>query len=163
MKGEQRHMGNTDGNDIPIREAFDWYAAGGKGMAHWYKDTGEWWTNRNEKPNDGISYEEQKADPNSLWNWYKNLLALRNDSPTLKFGRYETAENTNDNVLSFYRIGLPAQYLVLINLSGVSQTTSTKFIAKKKQIFGSAPFQAEKGILTVTLQPYETTIFRINY
>jgi glycosidase len=160
MKGEQRHMGNTDGNDIPIREAFDWYAAGGKGMAHWYKDTGEWWTNRNEQPNDGISYEEQKQDPDSLWNWYKSLLALRNDSPVLKFGSYQTAENSNDNVLTFYRRGGQSQNLVAVNLSQLPQSFTVSNKDKAVQIFGKSGFETADGKLNVTLQPFETAVFK---
>ncbi len=161
MKGEQQHNGNTDGNDIPIREAFDWYASGGKGMAHWYKDTGEWWTNRNEKPNDGISYEEQKADPNSLWNWYRNLLAIRNDSPVLKFGRYEKAVNANDSVLSFYRKGVPSRNLVLVNLSDSPQHTTIQLKGKATQILGKTDFKSEKSQLNVSLKPYEAAVFKI--
>ena len=57
MKGRQI-KGATDGNDIPIREAFDWYRTmEGKGVALWYRNSGPWWELTNLKPNDGISYE----------------------------------------------------------------------------------------------------------
>jgi alpha-amylase len=161
MKGEQRQMGNTDGNDIPIREAFDWYADGGNGVAHWYKDTGEWWTSRNEKPNDGVSYQEQKQDRNSLWNWYRTLLALRKDSPILKFGSFERAENSNDSVLSFYRRGGQSRNLVVVNLSETQQTAAVPVNGKSTQIFGKTDSESINGKLTVTLQPYETAIFKV--
>ena len=63
MKGTALH-GKSDGNDIPRREAFDWYATGeGTGSATWYKNSGEWWTNSTMKANDGISVEEEMKDP----------------------------------------------------------------------------------------------------
>ncbi len=38
MQGKSWSFGNTDGNDIPRREAFEWYSKPeGKGMALWYK------------------------------------------------------------------------------------------------------------------------------
>jgi alpha-amylase len=56
MTGKNGNFGSNDGNDIPRREAFEWYASGeGKGMALWYKNTGTWWDKSNLKPNDGIS------------------------------------------------------------------------------------------------------------
>jgi alpha-amylase len=68
MQGVSTSYGNTDGNDVSRREAFDWYAAAaGKGMAIWYKDSGPRWDKSNLKANDGISLEEQRKDPQSLF------------------------------------------------------------------------------------------------
>ena len=42
-------------------------------MAYWYKLKGPWKDKfNNDKPNDGISLEEEKNDPNSLWNFYRD-------------------------------------------------------------------------------------------
>jgi glycosidase len=90
MQGKSYSFGNTDGNDIGRREAFDWYQSGeGKGMAFWYKNTGNWWTNKNQKSSDGISLEEQKQDPNSLFNFYKKIIKLRQSNDALANGKYE--------------------------------------------------------------------------
>jgi alpha-amylase len=164
MKGEQRHMGNTDGNDIPVREAFDWYASGdGKGMANWYKDTGEWWTKRNQQPNDGISFEEQKNDPNSLWNWYRELLSLRKKYPVLQAGHYEKAENDNEKVFSFFRVKDKKRCLVVVNLSDAAQSCSVSNAGKKaRSIFGKANVKTVNGKISVALQPYEAVVLKAN-
>ena len=89
MKGTSYSFGNTDGNDIGRREAFEWYQSGeGKGMAYWYKNTGAWWTNSNGKPYDGISLEEQLKDPQSLYHFYKKIIALRKNNVALSKGKY---------------------------------------------------------------------------
>ena len=63
-KGEWQKWGMTDANEIPDREAFEWYKSDtGKGMALWYKNSGPWWDHRYAKPNDGISLEEEKPAP----------------------------------------------------------------------------------------------------
>lgn len=165
MMGDQRHMGNTDGNDIPIREAFDWYASGeGNGMANWYKDTGEWWTKRNQKPNDGISYEEEKKDANSLWNFYRELLSLRKKYPSLQSGKYERAVNGNESVLSFFRNSVGERCLVLVNLSDKKQTTSVVVRNEKsvwRKIFGKPEFTEGNDKIGVSLGPYETIVIKI--
>src|SRR5690606_9630206 len=60
MRGSAGQYGPTDGNEIPVREAFEWYAdTTGPGMALWYRNTGPWWTDSRLRPNDGISVAEQ--------------------------------------------------------------------------------------------------------
>lgn len=125
MKGKVGAFGNTDGNNIPSREAFDWYKSGkGKGMALWYKNTGKWWDQSNLKPNDGISLEEEINAPGSLFNYYKQLIRLRQSNPALAFGKYEAAENKNPNVFSFYRVYNNKKVLVAVNLSNQSQNVA---------------------------------------
>jgi alpha-amylase len=166
MKGIQKHMGNTDGNDIPIREAFDWYASGeGKGMANWYKGTDEWWTKRQQQPNDGISLEEEKKNPGSLWNFYRDVLALRKKHPALRTGKYEKAVNGNDSVLSFFRTNEKGKYLVIVNLSDKQQSAEIAIQNAKsswKKLYGKSQFKSGKDRMEVNLAGYETLVVRIN-
>jgi alpha-amylase len=114
--------GMTDANDIPIREAFEWYAAdSGKGMALWYKNTGPWWTETNLRPYDGISLEEERKDPNSMFNFYKTVIRLRESKSALISGAYHTLHNDNDNILSFSR---GQTVIVVFNLCDKSQETT---------------------------------------
>lgn len=67
------------------REPMDWYAAeAGAGMATWFKPP-----NRSNRPNDGVSVEEQQDDPNSLLSHYRALLKLRREHDTLRGGSFE--------------------------------------------------------------------------
>ncbi len=126
MKGTQL-KGKTDGNDIPIREAFEWTAdATGQGMALWHKNSGPWWDSTNVKPNDGISLEEEKRDPNSLWNFYRKIIKLKKSIPALAGGTYRPIENNNDKVFSFLRSTGPDQTLVIVNLSDTLQPCTIK-------------------------------------
>jgi alpha-amylase len=121
MKGKQM-KGMTDGNDIPIREAFEWFASGkGNGMALWYKNTGPWWDSTNIKANDGISFEEQKKDRGSLWNHYKKIIQLKKSNSSLRDGSYQMVVNDNDRVFSFMRILADEKMLVVVNLSDQPQ------------------------------------------
>ncbi len=77
---------SPDGNR---REPFDWYAsAQGEGMTvmnYTYFDEMVYTV-----PDDGISYEEEVQDENSMLNYYKKLIAIRKDNPMLFYGDYET-------------------------------------------------------------------------
>lgn len=132
MKGKQM-KGATDGNDIPIREAFDWYRTmEGKGVALWYRNSGPWWDLTNMKQNDGISVEEQRSDKNSLWNHYKKIIAVRNSNEALANGKYRTVMNQNSQVFTFSRLSEKQQIVVVVNLSSEPQRAILTFPLESK-------------------------------
>ena len=113
---------SSDANDIPRREAFEWYrSVDGPGMALWYRDTGPWWDQTNLKDNDGISFEEQINDDQSLLSYYKKLIALRKGHGAIANGEIEFVDNDNGVVLSFLRRSGQVKVLVVINLSETRQ------------------------------------------
>jgi alpha-amylase len=159
-------FGSTDANDIPRREAFEWYAADtGKGMALWYKDTGPWWDSTNLKPFDGVSLEEEENDPKSLWSWYRDLLALRRAHPALESGHYTALKNSNPHVFSWRRSGSGSTTVwAAVNLSAEPQeaslykgpATGVGPAAGARLIFGTAsqPQRGQPGAFVVDLPPY---------
>lgn len=159
MLGKSVSLGNTDGNDIPRREAFEWYKKNeGPGMAFWYKNTGEWWNKSNVKTRDGISLEEQKADKGSLFNYYKQLIRLKKSNPALASGKYASAGNNNEKVFSFYRSSGNQKVLVVVNLSGEPQMANFQESHKKaNSIFGKELRQYQ----SIQLNPYEVAVLEL--
>lgn len=118
----RNNWGMTDANQIPEREAFEWYKSDtGRGMATWYKNSGPWWDSTNLKPNDGISLEEEKPDPNSIYNFYKKVIQIRKNNPVISNGKFEIISNDNDSVFSYQRHDSVNAIVVIINLSGSEQ------------------------------------------
>lgn len=156
MQGKTGIMGNTDGNAIPVREAFDWYQSGeGKGTAVWYKNTGEWWDKTNLKPGDGISLEEEIDDSVSLFNYYKKLISLKQSNPALAKGQYANAVNDNSKVFSFYRVCNDRKILVVVNLSNELQKATLQLEYKKYiNLFGES--RVHKNV--IQLNPYEVFV-----
>jgi glycosidase len=150
----------TDANDIPKREAFEWYAADtGRGMALWYKGSGPWWDSTSLKPFDGVSLEEERKDPGSLWHFYKSLLAIRNAEPALVSGRYVPLANSNDSVFTFLRTLGKDTVLVAVNLSAGAQKATTAWPGTPsrhhpRQLFGDATEAAGEDTLMLNLPPY---------
>ena len=159
MKGKVYSFGNTDGNDIGRREAFDWYQGGeGKGMSHWYKNSGAWWTNANQKANDGISLEEQQNDPNSLFQFYKKTIELKQSQSALATGTYQHAPNNNPNVLSFYRVNQDQKVLVVFNLSDEKQVVRMNDEIKKARNLLHRKLTFEQEMM---LDPYQFTVWQV--
>jgi len=65
--------------------------------------------------------ESELADPNSILNWYKGLLALRHKDPALLDGDYVALNETDPNVLSYLRKLDNDAVLVVINMSAKPQ------------------------------------------
>jgi glycosidase len=167
MKGRQL-KGATDGNDIPIREAFDWYRTmEGKGISLWYRNTGPWWDATTLRPNDGISFEEQRIDDNSLWNHYKKVIALRNAHPALSQGKYSVVMNQNDQVFTFHRSVADESIVVAVNLSGMAQRAIVTFpldvgYKSAKSLINNEARTLVESAFAVQLPPYGMQVFRMN-
>jgi glycosidase len=147
MKGNKGNFGMTDGNDIPDRQAFEWYKGDeGPGMAYWYKN-GPWWTKNNtDIPNDGISLEEEKNDSKSLWNFYRKIISLRKNNTIITAGTYTNLVNNNDHVFSFMRYNGHEKFIVVVNLSAEKQDVAVDINADNKTpitvLMGSKPLVA---------------------
>jgi glycosidase len=157
-------FGLTDANDIPIREAFEWYKTDdGKGMATWYKG-GPWWDSRNLKPNDGISLEEEKDDSGSLFNFYKSLIHLRQSTPALVNGAYQGLSNDNEKVLSFLRTGT-RKVCVVINLSDQTQNAlidlSKNKVTSVSQLWGKEKAAISGSNMSISVSPYGIDVFEL--
>jgi len=155
MKGIRLEV-PSDGDQITRREAFEWYRGiEGPGMAHWYKDSGPWWNNRFGKSNDGISLEEEKSDPASLWNFYKTLIAVRKNQPALRGGDLRFIKNDNPGVVSFVRTLDGQTVLVAINLTDrLQQVSLQEPAAVKGTILLSEPAGNRWTAQGINLRPF---------
>jgi alpha-amylase len=158
----------TDANEIPDREAFEWYKSDtGKGMALWYKNSGPWWDNRYAKPNDGISLEEEKPDSNSIYNFYKKMIRIRKSNPVISTGSYETLVNTNDAVFSYQRFDSVNAIIVIVNLSDSAQNTEVAYpdfgTAKKiiRVLNGTVSPIFFKDKFQIKLSPYAIEVLQL--
>jgi glycosidase len=167
--GEWSKWGMTDANEIPDREAFEWFRSdSGKGMALWYKNSGPWWDQTNLKPDDGISLEEERPDSNSLWNFYRKMIRLRRTNSSLVDGAYQTLANDNDSVFSFSRHEKNKGAIVVLNLSGAPQQVSVDFTQSKlkltgplQQLWGNEKAGASSGQLKIALPPYAIEVWEV--
>jgi len=157
-------FGSSDGNDVPMREAFEWNKIdNGKGMAIWYKNTGGWWDSTNLVPNDGVSLEEEENDSTSLYNFYRHIIKLRKSNEAFYNGKYKTLSNNNDHVFSFLRYTNNKKAVVAVNLSNNKQEAVINISGKKQEvIFGNyKPATTKGGMLSVTLQPYDVAVWEL--
>lgn len=158
MTGNSASFGPTDANELPDREAFEWYKSDkGKGMAYWYKQNGPHkGTFNNDKPNDGVSLEEEQNDPNSLWNFYRKMITIRKTNPVISKGVYKTLSNDNNKVFSFMRYEGNDQFIVVVNLSDKPVTANiVRGLGNKlKVVYGDAAPVISGSSMALSLPAY---------
>jgi glycosidase len=113
--GMPGQKGGEPGWDNYRREPMDWYAnEQGTGQASWFMPDDRW-----NRPQDGISVEEQEDDPGSLLNYYRNALGIRGSSPALTEGSIEILELEADQpgAWGFVRTSGEAAIVALFNFS----------------------------------------------
>ena len=156
MTGAHGEWGPTDGNDIPDRQAFEWYKSDeGPGMAYWYKN-GPWWTKGNtDIPNDGVSLEEEQKAPNSLWNYYRKMIGLRRQYPVIINGGYKNLASDNDKVFAFERFEGDKKIVVAVNLSDKEQETTLATAGKSvATIWGNITAVSTAGNINLAMPAY---------
>jgi alpha-glucosidase len=110
----------------------------------------------------------ESADPNSILQFYRHLLALRHEEQALLEGDYVDLSPKNDAVLSYLRRSGDEAVLVLLNMSGSPQTLSVDvaaqgFSAAHMTTLISTPNPLPRaGLRPFTLQPFAVYIARLS-
>jgi alpha-glucosidase len=109
----------------------------------------------------------EQNESGSLLNWYKQLIAMRRNDPTLRDGKQVMLDETNPSVLSFVRTGIggsPA-IVVVLNFTGEAQTVSlspeTAGVSGKtvSTLITNAPSLKQISTLhNITLPPYASWV-----
>jgi oligo-1,6-glucosidase len=106
------NMVNKTVNRDHARTPFQWDSSVNAGFNKGAKP----WLLINSNYEDGINVEDESKDPNSILNFYKEMIKLRNENDTLKFGTF-TRVKSNKNVAKFIRESDDEELLVVVNLS----------------------------------------------
>ncbi len=74
--------------------------------------------------------ETEKKDPNSILNYYHQLLLMRRTNKVLQEGKYVALNEDDQNVLSYARTYKGQSVLVVLNMSGVAQKVNLNLASK---------------------------------
>lgn len=107
----------TDAVGIPVREAFRWNTdLEAAGSAIWYRGDQWFWKDRYNRSHDGVSLQEEEARPDSIYHWYRKLLALRHARPEIGGGDQRILCDDDSAVLCILREEGERRTLLLVNL-----------------------------------------------
>jgi alpha-glucosidase len=108
-----------------------------------------------------VNVSSESADPHSLLNWYRALIALRRTSPALRDGRTVLLEASDANVLSYARVAGGSVVVVALNLSATPRIFAPDLAAagvsatRLHTLLSSPAGMSASGVApTITLAPY---------
>jgi alpha-glucosidase len=108
---------------------------------------------------------DELKDPNSILNWYKQLLALRRSNLALLDGDYFGLNEKDPNVLSYLRKSATDALIVIINMSAAPQTVNFRLskqrlnVKSAKTLLTTQPsLQNNSSVAQISLEPFAVYI-----
>ncbi len=114
-----------------------------------------------------INVESESADPDSLLNWYKSLIALRRSNPALRDGGMVMLNTDNKDVLCYMRTAPEEKSPLIVGINMSSEPQKVKLdvaqsgiqSAKAHTLATSAPsLQEVTSLESVTLPPFASWV-----
>lgn len=108
-----------------------------------------------------INAERQLGDPNSVFQYYKRLIALRREYPVIKWGTYQVILEDDPYVYSYSRVMDEQTLLVICNFSDQPRSfrwDTLHTYARKQLLIGNYNPGVELES-DMTLRPYEAAVY----
>ncbi|MFN7250375.1 MAG: glycoside hydrolase family 13 protein [Anaerobacillus sp.] len=112
-----------------------------------------------------INVEAALQDPQSIYHYYKNLIALRKNEPALIYGSYGLILKEDDKIYAYTRSFEGETALIIANLFG----EEAKFVLPENLKNKSAQLaisnyevNSDEDITEITLRPYEARVYKLS-
>jgi len=111
-----------------------------------------------------VNVERQKAEPGSMFHYYKQLIRIRKESEALRFGRLELLDTKDPALMGFFRIGESERVLVLLNFEDRKVVLNLKgFGVEVRRYIGGTTSRPERfNAASTSLEPYEAAILEVS-
>ena len=140
------------------RTPMQWTAGPNAGFS-----TGTPWLGVN--PNhDEINVEAALSDPDSVFHYYRRLIALRKAEPVIVHGSYQLILEAHDQIYAFLRVLDDDRLLVILNFSGDTPTFALPTEIGFEQydtLIANYPIDADHDLRLLILRPWEARVHRL--
>ena len=110
-----------------------------------------------------INVEKQEEDKDSILNFYKKLIKIRNNSETLIYGSYDLILEEDENIFAYTRKLNNEKYIIITNLTN----KNAKYIYDKDTlsyenlVINNYEVEKHDDINEFILKPYECRVYFI--
>ena len=104
------------------------------------------WLPVNPNYGEGINVRDQQDDPDSLLNFYRRLIVVRRQLPSLVAGEYRPLHDTSEGYVAFLRTTETQTALVLLNYSDARRDTSAATCRASRLHAFASPREGIAGI-----------------
>lgn len=111
-----------------------------------------------------INAASQVNDPNSVFNYYRQLIKTRHDIPTLTYGTYRDLDPENESVYAYTRTLGTEKYLVIINFKEktIRYSLPKNLSIDNVIIESNNQHTARKNDTMIVLKPWHAGIYKVN-
>ncbi|PEP54153.1 glucohydrolase [Bacillus wiedmannii] len=111
-----------------------------------------------------INVEKQKNEENSIFNFYKKMIALKKEHDVLNYGTYDLLLEDDPQIYAYTRTLNDEKIVVISNISKeVAVYNEGSFALERKRLLLNNYKVAEnEQVTSITLKPYETRVYRIS-
>jgi oligo-1,6-glucosidase len=110
-----------------------------------------------------INVSEALSDPDSVFYYYKQLIALRKQNEVMVYGSYEPILENDLQIYAYSRVLGEEKWLVILNISdqpAVCELPESMSVQTKEMIITNYSGQPDEGC-AIKLKPYEARIYRM--
>ncbi|MGB5445986.1 MAG: alpha-glucosidase, partial [Psychromonas sp.] len=109
-----------------------------------------------------INVAEQLQDSNSIFNFYRQMIALRKAEPALIYGNYDLLLAKDKQIYAYTRTLDQQQFLVICNMAGeVARYNHHDYaLGSDNLLLSNYPVDAHEKINTFLMRPFEARVYR---
>ena len=111
-----------------------------------------------------INVQNQEDDPDSVLNFYKDMIALRKSDDVFIYGKYELILASHPDVYAYLRILDGKSVLVLCNLTKNKTMVDLDqlSVSAEQLLLANMPVEDHAIVTEVGLNPFEARIYSLN-
>jgi oligo-1,6-glucosidase len=111
-----------------------------------------------------INVQQALADPQSIWHYYRRLIALRAANPTIVYGRYDLLLAEHPAIYAFTRTLQDDRLLVVLNFGASTPTFAWPDElgeVSAELLIGNYLLDPHAGLRRVDMRPFEARVYRL--
>jgi oligo-1,6-glucosidase len=108
-----------------------------------------------------IYAEQEEKDENSCLNYFRKLIQLRKQTPTLIYGKYTLLDKENTKVYAYTRELNDDKFLVLLNFSKDNAAVNSDIKIDNAKMFICNYDEVPERNDGITLRPYEAVVYEL--
>ncbi|RLM27052.1 glucohydrolase [Brenneria alni] len=111
-----------------------------------------------------INAADQTKDPDSVYNFYRQLIAIRHATPAFTYGAFQDLDPENNDVYAYTRTLKGEKYLIVVNFKEqpIRYSLPGAFSIKKTLLESGAKAPVQPNAARLELQPWQSGIYQLN-
>ena len=111
-----------------------------------------------------INVEAQEEDPDSILNFYKEMVTLRKSDDVFMYGTYDLVQENHPEIYAYTRTLGEKRVLILCNLKGkeTSINLENMSVSSEQLLLANIPVEEHELMSELNFKPFEARIYSLN-